>query len=759
MLDFNEAAPQSVHELNSLGGFALQYAQAGFPVFPVVSGDKIPLNLCDAPCFASLPKMDQASRSYTCRACGSVYEAGSRGFHVATTDTQIVRAWWKRYPSANIGLATGDGLMVLDIDGPAGGQSLAALCAVHGALPATPEQRTGKGRHFFFRIGGAIRNSVSKLGDGIDVRGDGGFVVVAPSLHPNGSRYQWPSGLSILDVELADAPAWLLGAPQRQKPVMDANEAAPQRHAGAALENYGRGALAKAYASVSSAREHTRNSTINAEAFSLGRLVAGGAISEESARSTLVAAAEALGVLRDERSKTLDTIERGLADGHRQGAPDLSHVGQSTREGEASSQRSEAGQSGTDTQDGKPDGQPQTSRPDPLPVPSQWAGVDPSTIPLRQWLLGHLYCRGNLSVTVSPGGIGKTSLTIVEAVQLATGRKLHDESLPRGAARVWHINGEDPKDELDRRYAATCRQYVVHPRELGGRLFVNSGVETPLRLAGLSVKGQGEVDEAAFAHLEEHIKANQIDVLIIDPFVSSHGLPESDNTMIDRYVKRLARAAITCNMAIMLVHHTRKGAPGQEHDADSARGASALVNGARIVRVLNPMTKDEAAQANIREELRRLYFRASRDKQNLAPPDEDRNWYRMVGVNLGNGTPPAHADADEVGVATEWEWPDVSTLAPPGALRRVQEAVALGNYGAAPQGADWIGNLVAEVLDIPITDKGGRADKRGRARVNAALNRWLSMGALMKEVAYCADNRKDRPFIRVGKMEGSEGAQ
>jgi len=308
---------------------------------------------------------------------------------------------------------------------------------------------------------------------------------------------------------------------------------------------------------------------------------------------------------------------------------------------------------------------------EPLPVPSAWAGVDPAAIPRRRWLSGRYLCRGILSVTVSPGGVGKSSLALVEALAMATGHKLHDQALPAGAVRAWYINLEDPPEELDRRLAGACLHFGIRYPELGGRLFINSGVDTPLKLAGLTARGQAQIDEAAFAHIEEHIDANGIDAIIVDPFVSSHDLPESDNGMIDRLAKRWARLAMRCGVGVGLVHHTKKLPSGVEHDADSARGASALINAARVVRVLNPMSKDEAGQANIREELRRLFFRASRDKQNLAPPDADKNWYRMVGVNLGNGTPPAQADADEVGVATRWEWPSASIAEEMG--RAIQE--------------------------------------------------------------------------------------
>jgi len=750
-LDFNTAAPQAAWQPSMIGAYALRYARKGFSVFPIVAGDKIPLNLCDAPCFASLPKKDQTGR-YICQSCGCVYEAGTRGFHVATTDADIIRAWWTRYPSANIGLATGSGFAVLDIDGPTGERSLAALAAAHGPLPSTPEQRSGKGRHYFFRVPVAVKNSAGKLGDGIDVRGDGGYVVVAPSLHPSGRQYQWSQGAGLLDVEMAEAPTWFLAGLQRQKPVMDTNGAATPQGAGAVIENYGRGALAKAYASVSSARENTRNETINSEAFSLGRLVASGAVSEGAARSTLIAAAEALGVLRDERSKTLDTIERGLAAGQTEGARDLSHVGQRARDADAPKKQGGSSSNFRANASENSESEP-ASRPDPWPVPLAWAGVDPASIPRRQWLYGRYLCRGILSVTVSPGGVGKSSLALAEALQMASGRKLHEHALPGGAIRPWYINLEDPPDELDRRLAGACLHFGIKHSELAGRLFVNSGIDTPLKLAALTSKGQGALDEEAFAHVEQHIRDRGIDAIVVDPFVSSHDLPESDNGMIDRLAKRWAQLAMRCKVAVGLVHHTRKGAPGAEHDAESARGASALIAAARVVRVLNPMTKDEAARANIREELRRLFFRASRDKQNLAPPDADKNWYRMVGVNLGNGTPPAHADADEVGVATRWEWPEAASLVPPGALTACQAAIAAGEYGAAAQSPDWVGNIVASVLGLSLNDAAGKA------QVKRLLTMWEASGALYREDVYSRAGRRVRPVMRVGRREESAVAQ
>jgi len=116
------------------------------------------------------------------------------GLNDASTDPNRIAAWWANSPNANVGLATGHGLVVLDVDGEDGRRSLAALEVEQEPLPTTLTARTGKGEHRYYRApGGAqVRNSAStKLGRGLDVRGEGGYVVAPPSEHHTGRRYEW----------------------------------------------------------------------------------------------------------------------------------------------------------------------------------------------------------------------------------------------------------------------------------------------------------------------------------------------------------------------------------------------------------------------------------------------------------------------------------------------------------------------------------------------------------------------------------------
>jgi hypothetical protein len=135
------------------------------------------------------------------------------GLNDATADAEIVRGWYDLWPDANLGVRTGacSGIIVLDIDPKAGGtESLRQLEKRHGRLPATLTVATGGGGEhcYFSHPGGEVRNSAGRLGPGLDVRGDGGYVVAPPSVHECGKPYRWLSDPQ--KTPIAEAPRWLL---------------------------------------------------------------------------------------------------------------------------------------------------------------------------------------------------------------------------------------------------------------------------------------------------------------------------------------------------------------------------------------------------------------------------------------------------------------------------------------------------------------------------------------------------------------------
>jgi hypothetical protein len=157
---------------------ALAYASRGMAVFPVVPRDKRP--------------------------------AVHNGVKRATTNADEITGWWRSTPEFNIGLATGprSGCFVVDVDGDDGDASLAELVRQHGALPATAASLTGRGSHLWFKWPDRnVRISAGKVAPGIDVRGDGGYVLAPPSIHPSGAIYAW--SVDAPDT-IAPAPQWLL---------------------------------------------------------------------------------------------------------------------------------------------------------------------------------------------------------------------------------------------------------------------------------------------------------------------------------------------------------------------------------------------------------------------------------------------------------------------------------------------------------------------------------------------------------------------
>lgn len=167
-------------EYPSMYDAAIEYAKKGFAVFPLKYRDKVPLT--------------------------------RNGCKDATTDAAQIKAWWQKYPNANIGLATGSvsqNVFVIDLDidedrGIDGYHSLEDWQREHGDFPETWTAITGRGGyHMYFRGDGKIKNRVGII-DGVDIRGNGGYVVAPPSIHKNGNRYEWEYSPDEFEIAKAD---------------------------------------------------------------------------------------------------------------------------------------------------------------------------------------------------------------------------------------------------------------------------------------------------------------------------------------------------------------------------------------------------------------------------------------------------------------------------------------------------------------------------------------------------------------------------
>ncbi len=239
-----------------------------------------------------------------------------RGLKEATTEGRVVAGWWRRWPTANLALATGSasGVVVIDVDPPRGDLSLTRLVDAGYELPETLAVRTGSGGVHLYYLGPTfpVGNTAGRLPGvelelaGVDLRGEGGYVVAPPSVHVSGSPYRWLED----EVELAPAPSWL-------RPAEDAPEMKPAGVKVAAPGSstpYGVAALTGELDELRGAPVGTRNHTLNRCAFRLGRLIAGGELSEAEAVATLTRQAIGRGLTPREVERT---ISSGLAAGRR----------------------------------------------------------------------------------------------------------------------------------------------------------------------------------------------------------------------------------------------------------------------------------------------------------------------------------------------------------------------------------------------------------------------------------------------------------
>ncbi len=286
---------------NVLQSAALDHAARGWPVFPCNPETKSPLT--------------------------------SHGFKDASTDPKVINAWWARWPEAMIGVPTGEaiGAWVLDVDDPA---AFEAGCDI--ALPATRRSTTGKGYHLFFAWNGAmpIINAQRTAKDwgipglpGADVRGQGGYVIVPPSIHPSGKPYVWAS-----DEEPSDAPDELVALIRSRKgeavtpPASAAREVAPTtptlRTAMHDTDSaYGLAALKRECDLIAVAGAGAQEGTLNGAALKIGALVGGGELSIRTATSELIGAGLGMTSFDPRNPWTVEAVSskvaRGLEAGQR----------------------------------------------------------------------------------------------------------------------------------------------------------------------------------------------------------------------------------------------------------------------------------------------------------------------------------------------------------------------------------------------------------------------------------------------------------
>lgn len=219
------------------------------------------------------------------------------------------------------------------------------------------------------------------------------------------------------------------------------------------------------------------------------------------------------------------------------------------------------------------------------------ANFDPTLLPERRWIVYGSVLMGHVSIIVGPGGVCKSIYTLMMCILIAAHGTRSETDLigpVQQYAKTLVINNEDDQEELERRIAGVMLAYDIQSSMLEGQFFYESGYGA--RRLICDETANSEVIRTPFAdRLVAYIKDHGIELIVIDPFVSSHRSSENDNSKIDDVVQIYKSIAAKTCCAIVLVHHTRKGSANDSPTIEASRGGKALSDGCRVGEIILPL--------------------------------------------------------------------------------------------------------------------------------------------------------------------------
>jgi hypothetical protein len=363
----------------------------------------------------------------------------------------------------------------------------------------------------------------------------------------------------------------------------------------------------------------------------------------------------------------------------------------------------------------------------------QLEAIHPALIPPRPWAYGKFLLIGSAAVIGAVDGAGKGAIAVVMALAMITGKPLLGEHVWR-AGSVGVIAYEDDEDEWHRRIAAACRHHeidyatatasIYFIRRPGGRVsFARQTLETTVFPDG----------DAIIRALKDIAAV----MLIVDPLNHAHELDDgNNNVLMAKVAGEMMRIAREANVAVLVLHHLRKGNSGQP---DDLMGATSLRATFRAARVLQRMTPEEGAKRQINDPWR--YIRIASSKENYARPPDRQKWYRLIGVPLGNVT-DEYPEGDEVAVAKVWEPRPLFEGMPDESLATMFDQLRRSDYSPHKQANNWAGNVLKNV--------GGRSE----AEAATIIQKWLESGVLSKVKRYDAASRHqvDKVVLNEAKV-------
>lgn|GEM_PF-3429596 len=530
--------PFDAKKYSSTKALALEYARQGVKVFPLQVGGKAPVT--------------------------------SNGLYSASNEESVISTLWGE-THFNIGIPTGkaNGFFVVDVDHPPTWWEL--LAQNGGELPKTPAVKTGKGLHVYFAMpeGEDIRNSASKIAKGIDVRGTGGYVVAAGSVHPDGGHYEFED-VSLFDMEPAPAPAWILEALKpKPKPEPAPKPAQPVPSFTGGNNAYAQKALEDECAKVATAPEGQRNHTLNAAAFSIAQLVAGGEIGEQEAFNALLSAALSCGLGEQEALRTMQSAGTAGATTPRNKPkqtdplathnPALGLLANYQKRGEQTEEDAE-----------------ETKEPTKPPRLIEWidAAEHREPTPL-DFVVEDYLVAGTLSLLWGRDGSGKSFVVQDMAMSVATGKDWHGREVKAGT--VLYIAGEGQED-LPNRLQAWLKHYDME------------GVKPNLfyTALGIDVKNPLIMNEVVSMVQEVEEARGAVTLIVIDTLSTNFGEgSENDDKFMRPFAHNLIKLGKATGAHILVIHHSGK-------DKEKGARGNTLIQGEAYTK-MEITRKDETA--------------------------------------------------------------------------------------------------------------------------------------------------------------------
>ena len=660
-------------------------------------------------------------------------------------------------PSKNqMGIITGacSGIFVVDLDthkGPSAMQWWNGLLEVenYGVDLETAIVTTGGGgKQYYFRTPDGWTPPTNKTAIGVDIRGQGGFVMAPPSLHESGREYVWDAGCEPWDTGLLEAPQWLCDAIDKLVASNSQDRSsAPEYLPGPVGSS---GITENFFGHVVDGREEYATKLVWAAVVGWWRECPIKPSADESAEKSrenwLVYERHV-----EARAKKSNTPKAVLLESEGRGytmwAEKWKHA-MSQWDGKVAM----AGAEGVPQRPFAP--KQETSETPELAMatlatePTRFFGLDLDDIPPRRWVYGRENLVGFVSVLGGQGGVGKSAYAMVQAFSVALGRTLLPRAgremfhKPHLTGAVWYINGEDPLEEIKRRGAAIIKHYGIKASNMMHEIYMDSGRDRDFIVTTRDAKGHIITAPVVEAMIEA-IKARGIRLLIVDPFANSHTAEENRTDEMGFVMRLWAQVANDADCAVYLLHHMRKGtiSPG---DADQFRGSSAVQGAARVMSTMVAMSELEAEKLGLDPDTRRQYIRLDNAKASMSPVPEGATWFRLVSVPLSDD-PNIDNGAQ---VVTTWEPPKAFDDFPMSMAVRILDLIHSGfgegeRYAVHPQSDRWAGTILME-----------KADKN-KKQATEILNSWVDNGLITVE-DYASKANKSRPrpgiFVNITKL-------